>query len=590
MMLGATMMAWAQEHPNIGAITWNANGYYEIGSEVALEDLAVYVNGSGTYSAGCDETTPHNCADLTFKLTTDITLTGSHTPIGTATMDLSYYSANPATQGIPFSGHFNGCSHTITGLTINQPTTDFLGLFGLVTGGATIENLTLDNLNITGADAIGGIVGCTQGLASEAKVTIQNCRVNGTISALLYDTSVTAHWHGGIVGCAFDYTDITNCVVTGAINYSDPNSIGEFYFHYFGGICGLTRKHINISTCTNMADVNAYGIIGGIVGFDSEADYDEIGRSNSFSNCFNVGNIQADATSYQGKECGNIIGTAYPYRYYDYDNYCLNVTNCYYYTTGSVKAFGDNDNSYDYSGRGERVYKITKGDNISAITIAEEPTYTSTFTGFSYYKYVNQANAWTLTLTPNWTSAYFERFTASNGTLTNPTIFDGTHQLYYFNQDVVIDADILSNIGAMTWNNTDQCFEIASKEALEDLAVYVNGKGTYSNDVVETAKHDCLGMTFKLAQDITMTGEQNPIGALLNNSYSLSDSQFRGHFDGAGHSITNLTINHPNDNYQGLFGYAMSSRTITSYLSASSPMICSSSPVRQIHAGLLGLE
>ena len=41
-----------------------------------------------------------------------------------------------------------------------------------------------------------------------------------------------------------------------------------------------------------------------------------------------------------------------------------------------------------------------------------------------------------------------------------------------------------SNIGAITWNATDQCYEIGSEDALEDLAVYVN-RGTYSTGGTE---------------------------------------------------------------------------------------------------------
>ena len=553
LFLCSATAAWAQS--NIGAITWNANGYYEIGSEAALEDLAVYVNGSGTYSTGGDETTPHDCADLTFKLTTDITLTGSHTAIGTTPADPGYSQAVFSENASPFKGTFDGVTYSITGLTINQIDADFQGLFGYISDGATIQNVTLNELNITGGSCVGGIAGCTEGFSTTSKVTIQNCHINGIINCAII-TEESAWWHGGIVGQSRDYTDITNCTVTGAITIN--TQINYFYEHYYGGICGAAVKNTHISYCQNSANVTTGDCAGGIVGWDVDDE------TNSYSNCFSSGTIQVTFTGY-GSNRGSLAGLSFCTQANSYTYDYHSFSNCYYYTTGNLKAFGDGSgySPKDITGRGERVYLITNGANLSNVAIAEAPTYTTTLTGLSYYKNVNQANAWTLTLTPNWTSAYFERFTASNGTLTNPTIFDGTHQLYGFNQDVVIDADILPNIGAMTWNNTDQCFDIASKEALEDLAVYVNGKGTYSTGGdPETAKHDCLGMTFKLTQDITMTGEQNPIGAHANNSYSLSDSQFRGHFDGAGHSITNLTINHPDENYQGLFGYVYSNATI----------------------------
>ena len=60
-------------YPNIGSIVYDdALGAYAIGSVDNLNDLAVYVNGSGAYSTGLDEYTAHDCAGLTFKLTADI--------------------------------------------------------------------------------------------------------------------------------------------------------------------------------------------------------------------------------------------------------------------------------------------------------------------------------------------------------------------------------------------------------------------------------------------------------------------------------------------------------------------------------------
>ena len=59
--------------------------------------------------------------DTTIHLTTNITLTdGVWTPIGTS--------------GHPFSGHFEGWGHTISGLSIDAGSSDYQGLFGYVDG------------------------------------------------------------------------------------------------------------------------------------------------------------------------------------------------------------------------------------------------------------------------------------------------------------------------------------------------------------------------------------------------------------------------------------------------------------------------
>ncbi len=62
--------------------------------------------------------------------------------------------------GQAFSGRFDGLGHTVTNLVINRPATDLVGLFGLVGGGrAYIGNVGLRGGSVSGANAVGGLVG-----------------------------------------------------------------------------------------------------------------------------------------------------------------------------------------------------------------------------------------------------------------------------------------------------------------------------------------------------------------------------------------------------------------------------------------------
>jgi len=73
LLLMAATEAWADE-ANIGSITYNSTlEAYEIRNANNLNDLAVYVNGTGSYSTGGSENTAHDCTGLTFRLTDDIT-------------------------------------------------------------------------------------------------------------------------------------------------------------------------------------------------------------------------------------------------------------------------------------------------------------------------------------------------------------------------------------------------------------------------------------------------------------------------------------------------------------------------------------
>ncbi len=104
-----------------------------------------------------------------YALGSDITTGGTFTPVGGVT---------------PFSGIFDGLGHTITGLSISSPGTNDVGLFG-ATNGAIIRNVGLTNVNITGANNVGGLVGSNQnGSISNSYATgsvtgVQHCRRAG---------------------------------------------------------------------------------------------------------------------------------------------------------------------------------------------------------------------------------------------------------------------------------------------------------------------------------------------------------------------------------------------------------------------------
>ena len=85
--------------------------------------------------------------DLTgsYILDNDITLTGGDwIPVGTSTT--------------AFTGTFDGNGKVVKNLTINQPGSNMIGMFGYAVG-ATIKNLGLENASVIGQNDAGGIVG-----------------------------------------------------------------------------------------------------------------------------------------------------------------------------------------------------------------------------------------------------------------------------------------------------------------------------------------------------------------------------------------------------------------------------------------------
>lgn len=207
-------------------------------------------NGLGTMAELVNEEGKTNI-DIT--LDNNIDLTGEWTPIGT--------------ESQPYTGTFNGNNKTITGLTVNAPASDYVGLFGFIGTNGKVENLTLEVASIKGQYYVGGIAGYNDGGA------ITGCEVNiNKISSTSNSTGTGASaFAGGIAG----YNDggaITNCTVT--VNGSITAERDTSNSANAGGIVGYNPNG-TITGCTvtvkNSQSISATGngsaaLAGGIAG------------------------------------------------------------------------------------------------------------------------------------------------------------------------------------------------------------------------------------------------------------------------------------------------------------------------------------
>lgn len=97
-----------------------------------------------------------------------------------------------------FQGNFNGDNKTISNVTIDRPTEDYIGFFGKPDYG-TIKNLILDGANITGRFYVGV-------LAGKCNKNIQNCLVlNSSVT-----TNTGTNNIGIVYGVESDFTSIAN--------------------------------------------------------------------------------------------------------------------------------------------------------------------------------------------------------------------------------------------------------------------------------------------------------------------------------------------------------------------------------------------
>src|SRR5690606_23823399 len=141
----------------------------------------------------------------------------------------------------------DGLGHTISNLTINRPTENYIGLFGSIQSGAVVRNLGLVGGTISGMYQIGGLAGENRGTISNIYVT---ANVNGRSSV------------GGLVGR--NSGTISGSYATGSINdiaYVDVGVISSI-----GGLVGFNNAVIDSSYSTG--NVNGTNYMGGLVGMN----------------------------------------------------------------------------------------------------------------------------------------------------------------------------------------------------------------------------------------------------------------------------------------------------------------------------------
>ncbi|MBI9017473.1 MAG: hypothetical protein JEZ07_09465 [Phycisphaerae bacterium] len=147
-----------------------------------------------------------------------------------------------------FTGSFEGWGHTIKGLTINRPDTNYVGLFGCVHGWPyVVRNLGIVNANITGKAGVGAVAAFNAGSISNCYATGQvagNWGIGGLVGGnnggSIYDSyafssvSAVTHTAGGLVG--LNEAGIYNCYSIGTVIGTEK--VGGLVGSNNGGVMG----------------------------------------------------------------------------------------------------------------------------------------------------------------------------------------------------------------------------------------------------------------------------------------------------------------------------------------------------------------
>ncbi|MCQ2608378.1 MAG: InlB B-repeat-containing protein [Bacteroidales bacterium] len=173
-----------------------------------------------------------------------------------------------------FAGEFDGDGHTVSGLYVDDATTNNIGLIGYANG-ATIANVGIEDSYLNGYKNIGAICGFAIG------TTISHCFNNAAVSGV---DAV-----GGVLGCAN-----TNTV---KVKYSYNEGTVTGSRNYAAGVVGYCRlAAVTIENCYNVGTVAGNAYVAGISGYKGSI-------SKSFNYTAIVGN------NYVGNIVGEFDGT-----------------------------------------------------------------------------------------------------------------------------------------------------------------------------------------------------------------------------------------------------------------------------------------
>jgi len=171
-----------------------------------------------------------------------------------------------------FLGTFDGNGKTISGLHIDGPES-VAGLFGYV--GGAVKNLSLQDINISAADYVGGVAG----IVADGG-TVSNCHTAGTISG--------NEFVGGVAGYVGDSSSVADSYSSAAVSGNDAvggvagwitrgSSVANSYSaytvsgsKYVGGVAGGVNDSSTVTDSYSTGTVSGAEYVGGVVGWLAE--------------------------------------------------------------------------------------------------------------------------------------------------------------------------------------------------------------------------------------------------------------------------------------------------------------------------------
>jgi hypothetical protein len=226
-----------------------------------------------------------------------------------------------------FAGEFDGNGHKISNLSFKFDFVYNVGLFGCLAPGGRVTQVGVENVNITGANFVGGLVGNNwEGTVRDSYSTgsmtgnddvagnddvggLVGSNDAGTVENCNSTCSVTGNRHvGGLVGCNYEESTVRHSYSTGSVSGNQR----------VGGLVGQNQGTVERSNSTGSVTGSVPGsvtvgdVVGGLVGWN-EAIVSESYSTGSVSGDNHVGGLVGwnDKTVSNSYSTGSVTGDEY---------------------------------------------------------------------------------------------------------------------------------------------------------------------------------------------------------------------------------------------------------------------------------------
>ena len=427
-------------------------------------------------------------------------------------------------SAMSFTGRLDGQNHTINSLAINLPTMDDVGLFGVTGAGAVISKLGLVDARVRGANNVGGLVAENAGTVSDSYVS-GDVTGSGSVGGLVAYNSGTidnSFATGSVTGLAGGlYGDIGGLVANNASSgqISNSHSSSAVYststaqYNTVGGLVGYNDGAIRYSYAS-----------GGVTGAGSSGDASQVGglvgmnANGSISDSYATGSVTGGGSN-AGIWVGGLVG---------YNWYGSIATS---YAAGSV---GDTSVNAGMNYLGYLVgYNGSGSSGGGSIASSFWISADAATVGVGSDRSNSQPGASRLDPTSSAQSAL--NFAGFN--------FTGAPSMPGW---VMVDADGgLNNAGGIAGATLPMLASEYSTTVRNAHQLQLMALAPGANYILATNIDASATGT---SQDVWQTsGGFVPVGN--------SSARFNGTFDGLGQTISGLTINRPESDNVGLFGY-----------------------------------